>query len=450
MRKQSFDSVVRVRTRRQPGQFAAVAGAVAAEKGLLGDILTIRMGEDDTVRDVTVEAEDDAHLARIVAAIRAVAGVEVMQVIDPVFETHRGGKLHMTSRVRLERLQDLRHVYTPGVARVVRAIEREPERAREWTGLGNSVGIFTNGTRVLGLGNVGPLASLPVMEGKAVLYDAFAGISAVPMLVDTTDPDEFIETVVRLAPSFGGIHLEDIRVPDCFRIESELIRRLSRPVMHDDQHGTAVAALAAVINACVRTGLSLKAATLGQIGLGAAGSAIARLAGAYGVGRVLVTDVDTTAMARAQAEGAEPCDLPTLLATADIVIATTGRPGLIRPQDVRPGQVIFSLSNPEPEIDPAEALAAGAALAFDGRSINNALAFPGLFKAALEVQSRSISREMMVAAAEAIAAWAGPDEVVPSPLDLGVHGAVTRAVAACARQQGLAGTARLQGSAPLA
>jgi len=444
MRKESIDATVRVRTLRQPGRFAAVAAAVAAEHGLLGDILTIRMGEEDTVRDVTVEAEDDAHLERIVAGIRLVHGVEVLQVVDPVFETHRGGKLHMTSRVRLDRVQDLRHIYTPGVARVVRAIEREPERAREWTGLGNSVGIFTNGTRVLGLGNVGPLASLPVMEGKAVLYDAFAGISAVPILVDTPDPDEFIETVVRLAPTFGGIHLEDIRVPDCFHIETELIRRLTRPVMHDDQHGTAVAALAAIINACARTGRNLREATLGQIGLGAAGSAIARLAGAYGVGRVLVTDVDPVAVARACADGAQAVDLPTLLATADIVIATTGRPGLIRAEDVRPGQVIFSLSNPQPEIEPSLALQAGAALAFDGRSINNALAFPGLFKAALEVRSRSITREMMVAAAEAIAACARADEVVPSPLDPGVHLAVREAAAACARRQGLEGTARVR------
>jgi malate dehydrogenase (oxaloacetate-decarboxylating) len=282
-----------------------------------------------------------------------------------------------------------------------------------------------------------------VMEGKAVLYDAFAGISAVPILVDTPDADEFIETVLRLAKTFGGIHLEDIRVPDCFRIEAELQRRLDKPVMHDDQHGTAVAALAAVINACTRTGRDLKTATLGQIGLGAAGSAIARLAGVYGVGHVMVTDLDQEAVARAESEGAQATDLKTLMQTADIVIATTGRPGLIRPEHVRPGQVIFALSNPEPEIHPEAALEAGAALAFDGRSINNALAFPGLFKAALETRSRSITREMMVAAAEAIAQCAGPTEVVPSPLDPRVHEAVRMAAVACATAQGLVGTARV-------
>jgi malate dehydrogenase (oxaloacetate-decarboxylating) len=215
------------------------------------------------------------------------------------------------------------------VARVARAIERSPEQAWDYTSIGNSVGIFTNGSRVLGLGNIGPLASLPVMEGKAVIYDAFVGISATPILIDTLDVRAFIDTVIRVSPTFGGIHLEDIRSPDCYQIEAELIERLEKPVMHDDQHGTATVALAAVINACKMTGTELARAHVGQIGLGAAGSAIARLMLAYGVGDVLVHDTSKQAMTWLEGKGARPVDLATLMQSADIVIAATGRPGLI-------------------------------------------------------------------------------------------------------------------------
>jgi malate dehydrogenase (oxaloacetate-decarboxylating) len=232
-------------------------------------------------------------------------------------------------------------------------------------------------------------------------------------------------------------------VPDCFAIEDALKKRLHKPVMHDDQHGTATAALAAILNACKLTGIELRRAKVGQIGLGAAGSAIARLALAYGVGEVLVTDPAKEAVAWLESLGARGTDLATLMKTADIVVATTGKPGLIRPEMVRPRQVIFALSNPMPEIDPDDALAAGAAFAGDGRSINNALAFPSLFRAALDLRSREISPEMLVAAAQAIAAQAEPGEIVPSPLKPGVHEAITLAVTARAREQGLAGTAKV-------
>jgi malate dehydrogenase (oxaloacetate-decarboxylating) len=284
---------------------------------------------------------------------------------------------------------------------------------------------------------------MPVMEGKAVLYDKFVGLSATPILISTLDPAEVIETIVRVSATFGGIHLEDIRSPDCYVIEEALIARLPKPVMHDDQHGTATAALAAIINACRLTGLDLRKAKMGQIGLGAAGSAIARLALAYGVGEVLVTDVSAEATARMGTFGARPVTLEALMKEADIVVAATGRPGLVAPEQIRKGQVIFSLSNPQPEIDTARALAAGAAFASDGRSINNALAFPGLFRGALSARSKSITREMMVAAADVIAARAHDGEIVPSPLDRDVHVAVTAAVAAKAVEQGLGGTARL-------
>ena len=309
--------------------------------------------------------------------------------------------------------------------------------------MGTTVGIFTNGTRVLGLGDIGPLASLPVMEGKAALYDKFAGISAVPLLLDTTDPDEFIETVVRTSKGFGGIHLEDIRMPDCFRIEDELDRLLDKPVMHDDQWGTATVALAAIINACRLTGVDLKASRVGQIGLGAAGSAIARIALAYGAREVLVADASEEPLRRMEGFGARRSTMLDIMREADIVVATTGKVGLIQPGMVKKGQVIFALSNPDPEIAPDEAIKAGAAFAGDGRSINNALAFPGIFRGALEARTKSITHEMRLAAAEAIAKLAEPGNLVPNPVDPRVHVAVREAVVAMARQQGLENTAKL-------
>ncbi|HND12890.1 MAG TPA: NAD-dependent malic enzyme, partial [Pseudomonadota bacterium] len=225
-----IDTVLRVRTRHRPGQLARVATVIAQEGALIGEISTLHMAEGLSTREITVETESEEHTERLVSALSRTDGVEIISVRDRVFDCHRGGKLHSKSRVELQHLSDLRYIYTPGVARVSRAIAEKPERAFDYTGLGNSVGIFTNGTRVLGLGDIGPVASLPVMEGKAVLYDRFAGISATPILVDTKDVEEFVQTVVRVSRSFGGIHLEDIRIPECFRIEEELKRRLRKPV----------------------------------------------------------------------------------------------------------------------------------------------------------------------------------------------------------------------------
>jgi len=443
VRKYSVDTTIRVRILHRPGALAELTKAIGDTGGLLGEIAIVSYGEQDTVRDLVVETADDAHTQRVLAAIGGLAQVELISVTDTVFERHKGGKLRVSSRVPLKDVVDMRYIYTPGVARVARAIEKDPELAWELTGLGNSVGIFTNGTRVLGLGNIGALASLPVMEGKAVLYERFAAVNATPILVDTTDVQEFVDIVVKLSKSFGGIHLEDIRIPECFEIERLLKSRLARPVMHDDQHGTATVALAAILNACKATGVDPKQSRLGQIGLGAAGSAIARLALAYGVKDVLVTDRSEAAIAAVVADGARGTTREALLAEADIVVAATGRPKLIDPSEVRAGQVIFALSNPDPEISPTDALAAGAAFAADGRTVNNALAFPGLFRGALSVHAGAITVEMMIAAAEALAAHAKDGAITPDPLDPHVHEAVWTAVAAKARELGLANTARL-------
>jgi malate dehydrogenase (oxaloacetate-decarboxylating) len=434
------DVVIQIKNPHRPGRLGLLLTVIGEVGGLVSDIETRFIGRGDMFRDLTVSVYDEEHLAALLAAIRERSEAEVLGVKDLVFARHEGGKVHSGRTRDLESLEDLRLIYTPGVARVCRAIERDPGLARRYTSAGRTVGIFTNGTRVLGLGDIGALASLPVMEGKAVLYDQFAGLSAVPVLVDETDPDAFVETVVRVAPTFGGIHLEDIRTPDCFAIEEALIERLDKPVMHDDQHGTATVLLAAVLSALRETGrgdgpaawrAAARSMTCAQIGLGAAGLAIARLLMHYGF-RVLGVDPSAEARARLEAAGGGGAALADAVATADVVIATTGVVGLLRPEMIRPGQIVLALSNPVPEIFPEEAVAAGAAFAADGKSVNNALAFPGLFRAALDTGAPAITAAMKVAAAEAISALADPDELVPSPFHPDVHRRVVEAASAAA------------------
>jgi malate dehydrogenase (oxaloacetate-decarboxylating) len=441
MKSSSIDTVLEVRLRHEPGTLARLAAAIAGEGGLLCEIETLRVGDEHTLREITVETRNLADVARVIAAVQNVDGVTVMSTRDRVMDLHQGGKIRITSRLSLSNVRDLRTIYTPGVAQVVRAIQNDPTVAWSTTWRGRNVAIVTDGTRVLGLGNVGPLASLPVMEGKAVLYDKFADISAVPLVLDVATPAELVETVVRVSPGFAAIHLEDIRSPDCFEIEKQLTERLRKPVFHDDQHGTATAVLAAIINAAKNTKLPLARARVGVIGLGAAGTAIASLVKRFGVDEVLCHDPDPGATARAMALGGQSVSFVDLMAKADIVVAVTGRGKLIAPELVRKGQILLALSNPDPEIDPTVALAAGAALASDGRAINNALAFPGLMRGAIEARTRAINHDMMIEAARLIASRTEPGELVPSPLARELHDAITEGVIKHARKTGMAGTA---------
>ena len=423
-----YDVVLSIRNPQQPGMIGRLLGVVGDLGALVGDIETRYIGRDHFLRDVTLSVFDEAHLEEVLEAIRKDTHTEILDIKDLVFERHAGGKIRTVRTTEVERLEDLRYIYTPGVARVCRAIQADPALARDYTAVGRTVGIFTNGTRVLGLGNIGALASLPVMEGKAVLYDRFVGLGAVPIVVDEEDPEAFVDTVVRVAPSFGGIHLEDIRTPDCFWIEEELIRRLPKPVMHDDQHGTATVLLAAVLSALRHTGREgHRDLTCVQVGLGAAGLAIANLLLDAGF-RVVGVDPGAEARERLEAHGGRTADLAGAAADADILIATTGVVGLITPEMIRPDQIVLALSNPVPEITPEAALAAGAAFAADGRSVNNALAFPGLFKAALDVGAPAITSAMKIAAARAISDLAPDDELVPSPFHPNVHERVVDAV----------------------
>jgi malate dehydrogenase (oxaloacetate-decarboxylating) len=288
--------------------------------------------------------------------------------------------------------------------------------------------VVTNGTAVLGLGNIGALAGLPVMEGKAALFAEMVGINGVPILLNDTAPARVCAAVLAIEASFGAIQLEDFAAPECFEIEQTLQAQLNKPVLHDDQHGTAVVALAALINAARFSAHDLRTSTVGQVGLGAAGTGIVRLLRAYGVKHILGADRNTQAIARLEALGGEGVTLEALMRRADVVIATTGVKGLIRPAWIRPGQVILALSNPDPEIEPLVAREQGAAFAADGKGINNVLAFPGLFKGALEANARRFSDAMLMAAAKTIAELAQGDELVPDPLDKSVHERVAAAV----------------------
>lgn len=427
------DIVLQVRSLHKPGSLGRLLSVIGEEGGLIGDLVTNSVGKTHSIREITVAVFDKAHQEKVIEAIEERTDAKILSVRDPVIERHKGGKIRSVRTHDVKTVADLRYVYTPGVARICTAIKADPKKARAYTNIGNSVGIFTNGTRVLGLGDIGPVAAMPVMEGKAVLYDQFVGISAIPILVDTKDPDEFISVVERIAPTFGGIHLEDIQSPDCFHIEDELQKRLPQPVMHDDQHGTAIAVLAALLNSLKLTRRThVKSLRVAQIGLGAAGSGIARLLIDYGF-QVIGVDRNEEAIRRLTGYGGSTLPLEDAMRVSDIVIATTGMPGLIAKSMIRKGQIILALSNPIPEIYPEEALNGGAAFASDGTSINNALAYPGVFKGALEIGARAITSQMKIAAAEAIASLASENELVPSPFHPNVHQSVISAVKRAAR-----------------
>jgi len=434
----AVDYVYRIEQPHVPGQLAKVCARIGEARGLIGDVVTVSLGRDRSIREISIEVRDHGQAKRIAGELAQLEGVRVISYFDRALRAHEGGKLAVEVVTKVATVQDMRDVYTPGVARVCTAIAEYPALANRYTMIGRTVAICTNGTRVLGLGNIGAVASMPVMEGKALFYRQMAGISAVPILISTEDADEFVETVVRIAPGFGAIHLEDIRAPDCFEIEQRLIEALDVPVMHDDVHGTAVATLAAVLVACDQVKLEIAAATVGQVGLGAAGLGIATLMIQAGAHAVLASDPSEESHARARERGIQVSDFEGVMANAQIVVATTGVPGLIKPEQVREGQVILALTNPDPEIAPRLALEAGAAFAADGTSVNNVLGFPGIFRGALAAGAREISTGMKLAAARAIADLTEESELVPDALDPAVHAEVAMAVEAAARAEGLA------------
>jgi malate dehydrogenase (oxaloacetate-decarboxylating) len=380
---------------------------------------------------------------------------------DPVFDLHVGGKMAIRPTAPLEGAADLSLAYTPGVARVCEAIAADPEMTRHYTWVPNTVAVVTDGTAVLGLGDIGPAAAMPVMEGKAVLFKQFGGVDAIPVCLATTDTDEIVETVVRLAPSFGGINLEDISAPRCFEIEARLKERLDIPVFHDDQHGTAVVALAALENALKLTGRDAATTRVVISGAGAAGVAIAKILLEAGIKDLAVTDRkgvvhsgrhDLTPVKRALAEmtadkSGRTGTLADALADADVYMGVSG--GTVPEEDVArmaPDAIIFAMANPNPEVHPDLAHRYARVVA-TGRSdfpnqINNVLAFPGIFRGAFDVHASAITEGMKLAAAQALAALVvddlREDLVIPGPFDPRVGPAVAAAVAAAARRDGVA------------
>ena len=429
---------IRVRNRHEPGVFGHLATAIGEQGATFGTISTVALTAHYTVRDVDVLVHDRDHLQRVLDAIAALPDSMVLEVRDEVLEVHHGGKIRTVSRYPVGSLADLRKVYTPGVAEVCLHIRDDPELAHLYTGIGQTVAIVTDGTAILGLGNIGPLAGMPVMEGKAALLEQLAGLSGVPVLINSNEPDVIVRTVQAIAPSFGAIKLEDIAAPACFEVEERLRESLEMPVFQDDQQGTAAVTLAAVINACRLAGRDIHEVQIGGIGLGAAGLSVATLLKDYTGRPVLGADIKEDALRRHAERGNIPATLEEVMARSDVVIATTGVPALLHAEQVRPGQVILALSNPKPEITPRAALAAGAAYAADGTSVNNVLGFPGILRGALEARARRFTPSMFVAAGLAIAGMAEEGELVPSPLDRQVHLAVTLAVAGAAVEAGVA------------
>lgn len=432
-----FMRTFRCRLPQKPGMLGQLLTAIGDERGFLGEIKTIHMGRTTVVRDIAVFADNAVHMDKLILLVHASPNAELLEVRDEVLEMHQGGKIDVRSRYQVDNISQLRRVYTPGVAEVCLKIQKEPELARRFTSIAHFVAIVTDGSAVLGLGDIGPQAAMPVMEGKASLMEQLVGLSGIPILLNTKDTDEIVETVVKIAPTFSAIQLEDISAPRCFEIERRLLERLDIPVMHDDQHGTAVVVTAALLNAAKMANVDLSKCCIGQIGLGAAGLAIAKMFMHIFNRSILGADLSTDALKRLEDAGGTPSALQEIMSSCEVVIATTGVPGLIKPEMVKKDQIILALSNPVPEIEPEAAKAAGAAFAADGKSVNNILGFPGIFRGAVDANVKKISTEMLVAAARAIASAAAPDELVPSPLDKEVHKKVAQVVVRMAMQQGL-------------
>jgi malate dehydrogenase (oxaloacetate-decarboxylating) len=435
---EKFMRTVRVRNEQQLGTLGWLLVAVAEAGGDVGEVRLIQETSRSTLRDITIYTQDEAHMDRVLKAVEDNPGTRILAIRDEVLELHQKGKIAIRSRILIDSLYTLRRVYTPGVAEVCLRIAQDPSMARQYTAISHLVAIVTDGTAVLGLGDIGSVAGMPVMEGKAMLMETLVGLSGVPILLSSRDPDNIVDTVVNIAPTFSAIHLEDISAPRCFEIEERLQAALDIPVMHDDQHGTAVVATAALMTARRMTGLKLEQVNIGQVGLGAAGNAIGRMLMELTRNPVYGADLAEPALAYFEQFGGRRSNLIEIMQECEVVIATTGAAGLIKPEMVRKGQVILALSNPTPEIEPDLAIEAGAAFAADGKSVNNVLGFPGILRGAVDSYAKTITHEMYLAAATCLAELTPPDELVPNPLDKRVHHAVARSVAQKAIEQGVA------------
>ncbi|MBD8868054.1 NAD-dependent malic enzyme [Nocardioides donggukensis] len=448
----SYSITMRLHTAPDHGVVGTVATGIAAAGGVVTAIDVTDSKHDLLVVDVTCSAADEAHAKELVAVVEQIAGVEVHKVSDRTFLLHIGGKIEVSSKVPLKTRDDLSLAYTPGVGRVSAALAANPEDVPRLTIKGNSVAVVTDGSAVLGLGNIGPGAALPVMEGKAALFKKFAGIDAWPICLASQDTDEIVKAVEMIAPGFGGINLEDIAAPRCFEIEARLRESLDIPVFHDDQHGTAIVVLAALTNALRWVGKELADVRIVVAGAGAAGSAIVTLLLAGGARDVVVSDRDGTLSADDDSLSPAHADLASrtnprrvrgslqeALVDADVFVGVSA-PGILDPAwiaTMADQAVVFALANPDPEVDPAAA-AEHAAVVASGRSdypnqINNVLAFPGVFRGLLDARAHEVTLDMLLRAAEAIAHVVTDQElnasfIIPSVFHPDVPKAVASAI----------------------
>jgi malate dehydrogenase (oxaloacetate-decarboxylating) len=458
----SFTLIMRLEMPNSPGAFNSLAAAIGDAGGVIAAVDMRSVTKSSVVRDVTVNVSSDVIGKAVRDAVEALDGVHVISASDSTFLAHLGGKIQVEPKIPVKTRQDLSTVYTPGVARVSMAIAADPAKAFNLTIKRNSVAVVSDGTAVLGLGDIGPLGALPVMEGKAMLFKQFANIDAFPICLDTKDVDEIVETVVRIAPVFGGINLEDISAPRCFEVERRLIEALDIPVMHDDQHGTAVVILAALINAAKVVGKDLSDLQIVVAGSGAAGTATIKMLLGAGVrdvipvdrvGAINRTDRYENSHWRWLAEHTNRENrrgtLHDVLRGADVFIGVSA-PGILQVEDIglmARDPIVFAMANPTPEIMP-DVAAGHVAVIATGRSdfpnqVNNLLAFPGIFRGALDARASRITERMKLAAANAIASIVGEDErspeyVIPSVFDVRVVEAVAKAVAAAAVDEGVA------------
>ncbi len=459
----SFSLTLRVKIQNHPGKLGEITTMIGKAGGDIGAIDIVRVGKGHIVRDITVNANSEHHDKEIVEAIGQIDGVKVIQVSDRTFLMHLGGKIETVSKIPLKTRADLAMAYTPGVARVCLAIAKDPEKAYTLTIKKNTVAVVSDGSAVLGLGNLGGAAAMPVMEGKAQLFKEFGGVDAFPICLDTKDPHEIVQTIKNIAIAFGGINLEDISAPRCFEIEERLKEELDIPVFHDDQHGTAVVVLAALINALKIVGKKMEDIKVVVNGIGAAGVACTKIIQAAGVQNVVGCDTSGSLYrgrtenmnwvkdfyARTTNPDNEKGNIHDVIKGADVFFGLSA-PGVIDVNDLKNmavDPIVFAMANPDPEIYPEDALGHAAVMA-TGRSdypnqINNVLCFPGIFRGALNCRASKINEEMKLAAAIAIAEIVGDNEIhadyiIPSVFDKRVAKAVAKKVEKAAKKSGVA------------
>jgi malate dehydrogenase (oxaloacetate-decarboxylating) len=459
----SYSFTVRMGILNRPGMLGRVTSVIGKAGGDIGAVDLVEMTRERVFRDMTIKARDSEHGQRIIDKLRKLPVVKISNISDRTFLMHLGGKIEVRSKVPIRTRDDLSMAYTPGVARVSLAIKEDPLRAFSLTIKQNCVAVVTDGTAVLGLGDIGPLAAMPVMEGKAMLFKELAGVDAFPLCLDTKDPDKIVETVKLIAPAFGGINLEDISAPRCFEVEARLRKELDIPVFHDDQHGTAVVVVAALLNALKIVRKDPRRLKVTVCGVGAAGTAVIKMLMALGVRQIIGVDEHGTIhrgrtvgmdfMKTWVSEATNPQNVKGKMSQAvkdaDVFIGLSV-PGVLALRDVKRmarDRIVFAMANPVPEIQPEEAERHVRVMA-TGRSdypnqINNVLCFPGFFRGLLDIRARLVNDEMKLAAAHAIASCVGkgelgPEYIIPSVFNKQVAPAVAHEVAHAAHKTGVA------------